>query len=443
MTKNMHTIFGVFAGILFSAVISFSWASDIEHEAPIISEVQAETIGTVEPEALISEELSEALIVEIDMDMPNHPLIDMYYKQYTTQNGKKWLEAIMQRGEPYISYIQERIAYYGLPECLQYIPVIESDFITTAVSKSGATGLWQFMKNSIAPFNIRINDWIDERRDPWLTTDAALRKLKENYDYFGDWHLALAAYNAGLGAVSRAVKSAGVSDYWYLADNGFLKKETVEYVPKFLAIASILVNSDTHGLTLTCGNTFGDFTLIDVQRPIDMSVLAAEAEIDADKLRNLNPALYYNITPPELRYALRIPSESEERVKAVIANPDALLINYYLYNIKTGDTFYALSRHYGIPVKMLQEYNPSVKPASLQLGQKIIIPAFKEVKPYIGKRDAETIVFNGAHVVQKGETLWSISLLYTIQVETLAEKNNLDVNSTLRVGMSLKVPILE
>jgi len=333
----------------------------------------------------------------------------------------------------------------GLPECLEFLPVIESNFKIDAVSKSGAMGMWQFMKNSISPFGIRINEWMDERYDPWITTDAALKKLKENYDMLGDWTLALAAYNSGLGAVSRACKKNPDSDYWTLSKKKQLKNESINYVPKFLAISDILTNPEYYGIeTIEFDETAHmDYTYVNVKRNVDISLLAEEVSIDSKLIKFLNPALFYGVTPPNTLYKLRIPSEYADAVTELVNNKEKLLIKYYLYNIRSGDTIYTLSRHYGVSEDMIKQANPGLKPTKLKIGQKILIPAFKEVDPYTGKSTDKKVAYTGSYKVQQGDSLWGLSLKYDVQPESLAEANNMDVNAILRIGSTLKVPIIE
>ncbi|MDR1748744.1 MAG: LysM peptidoglycan-binding domain-containing protein [Spirochaetaceae bacterium] len=382
------------------------------------------------------------------LGVPDHPLVEKYRTRYRSPEGLKWLEAIMRRAAPYRYYIETKIHEYGLPECLLFLPVVESDYITTAVSSSGAVGLWQFMKNSISPFGIRVTEWMDERRDPWLSTDAALKKLKENYDFFGDWYLAIAAYNSGLGAVRRAVEAAGSSDYWYLADNGYLRAETVEYVPKFLAVSEVLSSGGRYGITVRDAALLPECTTIEVSKSVDLGILARETGIERSLLLQYNPALYYNITPGGIRYALRIPAEREAEVRTALDNSSVLLVNSYIYRIQSGDTLYAIAKHYDISVDMIREYNPGVQERALRIGQRIVIPVLREgasysdAVPYSGRKDPETLDFSGVYTVLPGDTLWSISLRYTIRVETLAEKNNLSIDAILRTGSVLNVPIL-
>lgn len=376
------------------------------------------------------------------LDVPDNERIRKFRAQYTTPEGLKYLSKVMQRSVDYRAYIRSEIDRLALPEFLLYLPVVESGFSSTAVSRSGATGVWQFMRNSIGGFGIRINEWMDERRDPWIATSAALRKLNDNYRELGDWYLALAAYNCGLGATKTAIKKAGRADYWYLSEKGYFKTETVLYVPKLLAIAEILSRSGEYGIDWGEERAHNAFSTLEVRRPVDLGMLAKECALDSALLRNVNPSLNYGITPPETAYALRVPAESSELVSGILADKTRLLLEFYMYTIKSGDTLYALALHYGITVDMILQYNPGTKANTLKIGKKMVIPALKEVGSYQGKKDSDTLDFSGSYLVKQGDTLWSIALAYEIQVETLAEKNNLDVNSVLKLGKELRVPIL-
>lgn len=383
----------------------------------------------------------------IAIDYPEeNALVQKFLKQYSTDYAKKWLNAVMKNGAPYRGYIRAKIAEMGLPECLEFLPVIESNFKIDAVSKSGAMGMWQFMKNSISPFGIRvIKDYMDERCDPWLTTDAALKKLKENYDTLGDWNLALAAYNSGLGAVSRACKKNPGADYWTLSEKKQLKSESINYVPKFLAIADILTNPEYYGIEVVefDENAHLDYTLIDVKRNVDITLVAEQTSMDSEIIKFLNPALFLGVTPPNAVYKLRVPAEYKDAVTELINDKDKLLIKYHLYKIRSGDTVYALSRHYGVSEDMILQANPGLKPSQLKIGKTIRIPAFKDVSPYKGKSANENVAYTGTYKVQQGDNLWGISLKYNVQVESLAEANNMQVDAILREGSTLKVPIIE
>ncbi len=380
--------------------------------------------------------------LELGLEVPDHPLVRRYRAQYTTEGGLKYLSAVMQRSLPYREYIAAEIQKSGVPACILFLPVIESGFSATAVSRSGATGIWQFMRNSIGGYGIRISEWLDERRDPWITTSAAVRKLNDNYRELGDWYLALAAYNCGLGATKNAIRRAGRADYWYLSEHGYFKPETVHYVPKFLAISEILSRSAEYGIDWGDHGAAVQTATIPVRRAVDITILSRELGLETSVLKTVNPSLFYNITPPDAPYALRVPADRVEEVNNLLSNSDKLLLEYYLYKIRSGDTLYALALHYGISVEMIMQYNPGLRPSALRIGNTVVIPAIKQVGAYSGKKDSDTLDFSGTYTIKAGDTLWSIALAHNIQVETLAERNNLNVNSVLRLGMTLRVPIL-
>jgi membrane-bound lytic murein transglycosylase D len=347
----------------------------------------------------------------------------------------------MERAAPYLSFIRGEIEARGLPPELLYLPVIESQYLPSAVSKSGAAGLWQFMQNSIAPFDMKVNDWVDERRDFWKSTQGALRKLDENYRYFGDWPLALAAYNAGLGAVERTVRSAGIKDYWELSEKKLLKTETVHYVPKFLAVAHILSNPRRYGIEPLWNEDPG-WTRVAADRQADIRLLAKEAGVDAEELFRANRELVYNITPPGKGYYLKVKAADAEKISAVMARKDLPLVNYYIHTIGSGDTLLALALHYGVTVDQLLESNPGTQARYLRIGAKLMIPAFREAVPYERpKAAAEGLAFDGTHVVKKGDTLWSIALACDVAPEVLAEANGMELTDILREGRTLKTPI--
>lgn len=371
----------------------------------------------------------------------NNSLVSRYRKQYESEEGRAYLSAVMKRSAPYRSFILAEADRLGAPDFLLYLPVIESGFSARAVSKAGAVGIWQFMENSVGGYGLRIDEWLDERRDPWLSSTAALRKLMENYNRFGDWCLALAAYNCGAGALSRAIRRAGTSSYWELCRRGYLPSETANYVPKFLAVAEILSQSEELGIDWGDESPVSDFTTISVSKSVDINMLAARAGEEPSLLARLNPALHYSITPPGAEYALRVPAEKKELVAGIISSSEPLL-HHYVYKIRSGDTLYALSRHYGVSIDMIAESNPGIRAESLRIGSTILIPALNEVDAYRGKADIPQLDFTGAYLVKRGDTLWSIALAYNIQIEALAEENGMDVDGVLSPGKLLKVPAL-
>ncbi|GHV88219.1 hypothetical protein AGMMS50267_05790 [Spirochaetia bacterium] len=370
-----------------------------------------------------------------------------YINQYSTAGGLQWLGQVMRRASPYLPFIRGEIEKRGLPGELIYLPVIESTYVATAVSRSGAMGLWQFMKNSIGGYGIKIDDWTDDRMDFWKSTEGALRKLEDNYKALGDWPLALAAYNAGLGGINRIIKQSGAKDYWVLSEKKLLKTENIQYVPKLLAVSYILSNPRRFGLDLDWSED-PQWKRITVAKQVDLELLAAEAGIAAAGLKEANRELLYGITPPG-SYYLKVRAAEEAAVTDALGRTDVSLIRYHYHTVRYGDTLSALARQYGVQVDQINSANPGVQARYLQIGQRLRIPALREasVKPDSTKPDSTkpvstklvstelvpaksaaqisgtkpgpvgrsgTIAFTGTHLVKRGETLWSIALAYGV-----------------------------
>jgi membrane-bound lytic murein transglycosylase D len=371
--------------------------------------------------------------------IPSHPRVTAEIKRLKTPGSLKWLDACLERSLPYRAFIMEKIREHRVPEELLYLPVIESAYVVGAVSRSGAAGLWQFMTNSIAPFGMSVNDWVDDRFDFWKSTDASLRKLQENYRYFNDWYLALAAYNCGLGALSRIVRNTGISDYWKLLDGGHLPPETANYVPKFLAVVSVASVSGRHGLNGSWEHSPG-WERIFLERQVDLSLLAERSGVPIESLKAGNAELRYGVTPPE-RYALKVPTMYADAIRKVLSDRDRQLLNFYLHTVGSGDTLYELSRHFGVSVQLILEYNPKVRPEALRIGTQLLVPTIKKAEPYVKRIDIEELKsFTAIHAVKPGETLWSISKRYGTTPEKLAAANDIDLDGIIRVGMTLNVP---
>ena len=395
--------------------------------------------GTPDPGNLTRRPAEDGLTMALPWD---NERFRRFREAYLSPGGRKWLEAVMARAAPYAAYVYDRIRWYRLPEELFFLPVIESEWSPRAVSRSGAMGLWQFMRNSIAGYDMRIDEWMDERRDFMKSTDAALRKLRTNYETLGSWELALAAYNAGLGAVSRAAAAGGTRDYWELSARKLLTPEAVNYVPKFLAAVSVLSRAGRYGLVSKADPPVY-WERVNLDRPVDLVLLSEASGIPLSVLRTGNPELKYDVTPPEGMYALKIPARDAPSVREVLARPDFHALRYYQHRVRSGDTLSALARHYEVSVSLILRLNPGVRPETLRIGSTLVIPALKEKGPYAPPDPSETLDFTESYIVIRGDTLWSISLKYGVQPETLAERNGLDISSIIREGMTLKVPKME
>ncbi len=349
-----------------------------EGDAPgtgaITEEVPEEAADGGEP-GTASEEPQRPPRKELDIHTPEHIHIQKYLDEYQRPFGTKWLTAVLETGAPYRMYARQQLALSNMPASLEYLPVVESEYKVTAKSRSGALGIWQFMENSIHPF-LEKDQWVDERLDPWKSTDAAIKKLQDNYNMFGDWALALAAYNYGAGGLRRTIKAAGgVDNFWDLADRGLLVNQTTMYVPKFLAVAEIVTNQEHYGLEFpeVSEADLIRWDEVTTKRSVPLQMLAKEMNIDVSILKFLNPALILGRTPPAREYTLRVPLGTGTEAQQAIST--MVLPSYeHTYKVVKGDTLWGISRRYGLTVTDLCDANNIEENAILPIGKTLYIP---------------------------------------------------------------------
>lgn len=385
-------------------------------------------------------DLRSELIFSFPFEMNDE--IEKYINIYTSDEKLAYLQRSINRAAPFRTHIQSLIEEYKLPNELFYLPVVESAYRVDAVSRSGAVGMWQFMTNSIAPYDMEVNDWRDDRRDFWRSTEGALKKLLYNYEITGSWDLALAAYNCGLNRVRRTIHSSGIDDYWTLAKEDLLPYETKNYLPKFLAIAIICSYGGRYGLE----TGWDDFLLwerIEMDRSVDLRLVASQSGIDFDLLSLGNAELIYDVTPPaDSGYKLKIPASFADSLNKVLKESDNNFMEFYRYNIKSGDTLSEISEYYKVPLSLIYRYNNNLSPRYLRAGQMVIIPALFKMEPYRSVEEFD-ISFDDTYTVQKGDSFWSISGKYEITPELLASRNRMPIDGTLNIGMKLSVPLKE
>jgi membrane-bound lytic murein transglycosylase D len=217
--------------------------------------------------------------------------------------------------------------------------------------------------------------WVDERRDIGKSTDASLTKLSENYRIFGDWYLALAAYNCGVGKLSGILRKNPGNDFWDLRKKGVLPRETAAFVPQFLALSRILGHAGRYGLDLRW-EAASDWTTIPLDRCVDLRMLSRASGVPLDALLAGNPELNFLVTPPAAYgYQLKVPADHGEAVTAVLAGSVIPLVEFQVHVVARGDTLYGMSLRYGVSVPLIQEFNPSLSPRALRVGAKVLIPS--------------------------------------------------------------------
>lgn len=241
-----------------------------------------------------------------------------FLAQCMTKRGSENLCKALDDAEIYRLYVRRELEKRKMPRALEYLPVVESEYKINARSRSGALGMWQFMENSIAPF-MKKDEWTDERLDPWKSTDAALSKLQDNYKMFGDWAIAIAAYNCGAGAMRRILSQAEEKSFWFIAEKGLLRDESVNYIPKLLAITEISEHPERYNIFLPeiseyAGLYYDNFDFVETETQIDLNALAIDLRLDFDILKRMNNSLVQDKTPP-YKYQLRLPAGLAETFK--------------------------------------------------------------------------------------------------------------------------------
>lgn len=323
------------------------------------------------------------LLVEENIDREE---VSWWRDKYLQEHRVKYLKDVIARSKEYRLYARKLIREKQLPPELEYLPIIESAYRTSAKSKTGAVGLWQFMPNSVKNY-LTLGEYIDERYDPWKSTEAGLAKLKANYDIHGDWVLALAAYNCGNGKVKSAISksTAEEKDYWTLSKNKWLPKQTADYVPQLLAVCEICNDPKKFNLELDkfdedyekyISQENDDYEFVPVKKPYMLSHLAKAMKVDESELKRLNQALIKGFTPPATTYQLRIPFGKKDDALAALKSVKPMDFPFK-YKVVAGDSLWSISRKYGVTVQALCETNGIKEKAILRINQIIYIPKVK------------------------------------------------------------------
>lgn len=315
-------------------------------------------------------------------EMLARPEVEKFRRQYLNEKWLKHLYNVLESAMEYRLFVRKSVQDKNLPEILEYLPVVESNYKTSAKSKSGAIGMWQFMANSVYPFLI-LDDFVDERLDPWKSTEAALKKLTENYNYFNDWLIAIAAYNCGVGAMNKILRKAEKKDFWYLVDKKLLPQQTADYVPKLIAIADLAINSEYYQIDLPNHNEEyemlineknGDFDYTIVEKAYSLKQLASEMRMDYETLKKLNPSFVRGMTYPVKKSEIRLPLGMKKSAEDAIAK--LIPIDFpFKYTVEKGDSLWSISRKYKVSIQSICDLNDIRENDILRIGKILYIPA--------------------------------------------------------------------
>lgn len=359
--------------------------------------------------------------------------------RYYSVKDRERFQRFLNRGAKYKEVIEDLLVENSLPPDLYYLGIIESGYSTGAISRVGAVGPWQFMRPTAREYGLKVNYYVDERRDPIRSTESAIKYLRWLYKRKGSWNLALAAYNAGPGTVRRAMRRGKSKDYWRLTKKRLLPRDTREYVSQFLAALTIGRNLEKFGFHEQTDIDYPDVELVDVPSPTKLKDISRITGVSVASLKEVNPHLTKGLTPPDdASYELWVPTEYVSKFKGkdnvfIAAKIKGLKPRRYLadssgivrYRVRRGQTLSHIARRFGLSVAYLKKIN-GMKSSRIYAGQRIRVKS----RSY---RRSHTY-----HVVRSGQNLGGIARRYRLSISELKRLNQLRSNKIL-IGQRLRV----
>lgn len=423
--------------------------------------VEAENGASLHPE--ISEEAAEdvTFLTELEEserapdESPALPVVSNErveaFIEVFTGTQKDWMQRALHRSGRYTQRMKQILREEGLPEDLVYLALIESGFNPYAYSRAGAMGIWQFIPGTGSRYGLVINWWIDERRDLEKSTRAAAHYLKNLYGLFEDWYLAAAAYNAGEGKLQRAIRKYDSTCFWDLSQYRYLRNETKNYVPRFLAALTIAKDPAGYGFENLEFEAPLLYETVRVPDATDLAVIAKGCGESLTLLNKLNPQLRRGCTPPDYPdYEVKIPLGTREAFLSYYAQLDPeKRLTFRRHRIQKNETLSHIAQRYGISVNSIVAMNRLKDPHSIREGKSLIIPlpASYEVAarnpqpqrsvrlPDLSAQGYRKVV----HVVEKGDSLWMISQRYGVSLSSLRTWNGQHHSSRIRPGQKIVV----
>ncbi len=387
------------------------------------------------------------------------------FVDYFTIRDRPYTRGVLERVELYFPLFEESLAKYGLPDELKYLAIVESGLRPIAQSRASAVGLWQFMSATGRMYGLK-NDWyLDDRMDPYASTDAAARHLRDLYSMFDDWELALAAYNCGPGNVRKAIRRSGYKkSFWDIYN--YLPRETRSYVPQFVAIAYTVNYADEHNLYPEKTERLPESDTILISQYFHLETFAAQLDLCLEDLLLLNPAIKRGAIPEGTNnYALRIPLDVKTKVasnrsflydtagKVGKEHLDYLARNTpgstygrekQVYRVRSGDVLGIIAQKYGVSVSDIKSWN-KLSSNMIRVGQPLkiyVLPTYNSSTKDLYAVASTTasvpsLVGKKVHYVQPGDSLWDIAKIYDgLSIEKLKQLNNLSSN-TIKSGQRL------
>ncbi len=331
------------------------------------------------------------------------------YINYFSTRGRGTLERALARSGRYEQMIRGILKEEGVPQDLIYLAQAESGFHPLALSRAGARGMWQFMGSRAKGYGLERNWWVDDRQDPEKATRAAARHLKDLYNQFGDWYLAMAAYNSGPGTVQSAVKRTGYADFWQLYKRNVLPKETRNYVPIIIAVTIMAKNPQQYGLEDVVAEKPEPYDTLEIDYPVDLRLVAECVEVTASTLQDLNPSLLRLTTPKNQEFELHLPEGSKDRyLTGIRAIPTDMRVWWRYHSVAPGDTLASVAKAYRSSRKAIAEANGLGEDEKLTPESKLIIPVAPGKHPY-GEGATAYARYATRYKVRRGDTVESVA----------------------------------
>ncbi len=380
---------------------------------------------------------AEAEVKNTKSDLPLmlNDQVAMFINYFSSPKGRPTLEHGLTRAGRYRDMISQTFKQEGVPQDLIYLAMAESGFKPLAVSRAGARGMWQFMAGRGSEYGLERNWWVDDRQDPVKSTQAAARHLKDLYQEFGDWYLAMAAYNSGPGNVQHAVERTGYADFWELYRRGVLPQETRNYVPIIVAVTIMAKNPAQYGLENVVPDNPVPMDQATINYPVDLRLVAECIDTSESYLQELNPSLLRMTTPKDQSFALNLPAGSKDKYEAAIALIPPDMRTFWRYHrVEYGESLASIARKYHTSTDLIADANNLTDDDDVKAGSKLIIP----IAP--GKA-GDTVAYSKKatrYKVRKGDTVGSIADDFQVPVDKLRKWNHLRGN-TVKVGSTLRI----
>jgi membrane-bound lytic murein transglycosylase D len=429
---ELHELFRKIVDTVYTYELQAFHAGDGFQETPAVPAPIDEVADMTFPVDPRLKDRAEEAAKSISHDLPltvNDEVLS-FLNFFQTPRGKAIVETGLSRSGRYRDMISRILREEGVPQDLIYLAQAESAFQPAALSRAGARGIWQFVPWRGNEYGLKRSWWVDERQDPEKATRAAAQHLRDLYGLFGDWYLAMAAYNCGPGNVQKGIERTGYADFWELYRRNVLPRETKNYVPIIVALTLIAKDAAHYGIRPEMEKPV-PYEVVKPGSAIDLRLVAETIDVDVETLRALNPSLLRLATPDDATFPLHLPVGAAQKFSAEIADiPPEKWVSWRRHRVEPGETLTSLAKKYKVTAAAIAAANGLGGATALTVGDKLIIPAAQAA--------AETKSRLVRYRVRKGDTLSGIADQFSVSTDQLRKWNALKSARVSR-GMVLRV----